>query len=57
MVWYWVDQSTDSPSRRQTCSNACSSRLVSRSQRATKLRREIRTGSPAGRSGGTKSGS
>src|ERR1019366_9090053 len=52
MVWYAVDQSTDSPTRRQTCSNAGSSRSVRRWQSVTKLRREIATGSPARRGGG-----
>src|ERR1039457_4275002 len=56
MVWYAVDESTDSPIPRQTCANAGSSRSVRRWQSVTKLRREIATGSPSCRAGGAERG-
>src|ERR1700689_2213801 len=54
MVWYAIDQSTDSPIRRQACSKACSSRSVSRWQSTTKLRRETWAGWPSWRGGGPR---
>jgi len=58
MVAYVNDQSTDSPSRRHSSSNAFSSSTVSRSHSSMKLPREMETcrlGS--GLAGGVKSGS
>ena len=57
MVRYIVDQSTDSPIRRHTSSNACSSRSVSRWHSSTKLRLEMGTWSVPGLAGGTNDGS
>jgi hypothetical protein len=61
MVVYVIDQSTESPSRRQRCSKTRSSWEVSCSHNATKLRRESETAARsfffATGSGAEKSGS
>ncbi len=57
MVVYVSSQSTESPSVRQSSSNAFSSSTVSRSQSATKFGRETATGSFGGAGGGSNDGS
>jgi hypothetical protein len=57
MVVYVIAQSTDSPSRRHSASNAFSSSTVSRPHNSTKLRREIDTAGFGGVAGGCQSGS
>jgi hypothetical protein len=53
MVRYTFDQSTDSPTRRQSFSYSASSSSVSRRHSSTKLRREIGCWSLPGFSGGS----
>jgi hypothetical protein len=57
IVVYVNDQSTDSPRRRHSASNAFSSSMVSRPHRSTKFRRDMGTGGFGGTAGGSQFGS